>query len=59
MLVSVLSRLHTENLSPEVCVERYCVVKKKPVTCKLHQFGKASEETIITSDKFVFFETPI
>ena len=40
-------------------MERYCVVKKKPVTCKLHQIDKASEETIITSDKFVFFETPI
>ena len=49
-----------ENLSPRVCVERYCVVKKKPVTCKLHQCDKAPEETIIiTSYKFVFFETPI
>ena len=33
--------------------------KSHAVTCKLHQFDKASEETIITSDKFVFFETPI
>ena len=33
--------------------------QEKACHIQLHQSDKASEETIITSDKFVFFETPI